>query len=191
MKKYMVGILVLGLSAQAGAGILDVGIKALQKAKVYGEDTQIGFELYDKLDRTVWFALRNGNKIFKTDTGSYVFAVKPGSKIAQEIDINKDTALALWLADPGLPFISLNKSKPGGIAWGAAEPSFVFTFPQGKTLYLTLGESPKGPILREQTGPVGGKLGKTDSGFSLEKPGNVKQAEIETVFEKQFTPVKI
>lgn len=180
----------LGLTACATAGIADVGLQVFKSARVYGKDTKIGFELKSKARKgdTIWYSLINGDTILTTNKNSSVESITPGSLGYKELDINKDTALALWLSDPGTATVEIDKNKPGGITWKAAtDPYFIYTFPKGKTLYLTWAPTSEGPYaLRPQTGPLLGVSRKTDSGLSLSEPGNVMPEDIKIVFEKAF-----
>lgn len=188
--KYIVGLIVLSLSASVNADIANAGLQVFKSARVYGKDTKIGFELWNKgrPSDTIWYALLNGDAILTTNKSSSVEGIKPGALGYKKLDITKDTALALWMTDPGSALVKIDKNKPGGITWTAAtDPYFIYTFPKGRTLYLTWAPTSEGPYaLRPQTGPLKGLSGKTDSGLSINEPGNVKSEDIKIVFEKAF-----
>ena len=175
MKKLL---LILGFTGLQ-AGILDVAPSTVFKGPQAYQDTGIGFELINKSKRPIWIAITSGG-----DT-SRVAKIEPATKMMRhEVrynikDINQRVKLAVWYTDPGQ--ITFEKKFSGFIGEQLFKPTpnKVYTFTPGKTLYLTWD---KANYARPQSGPLGGRLHKTDSNLSLKD--NVKKEDIKEHAQK-------
>jgi len=140
--------------------------------------TEPGFEFINKADAPILFSLTSGSTIDiqlkRLDSGAG-FGAKIGcigAGLADQltdggeiIDITKPTRLFIWTSDPGK--VSLSEkwwSFGDSVPRVKPDPDYVYTFKLGKTMYVTWD---KNKFLRPQTGPLGGYLRKTDSGFPL------------------------
>ena len=172
--KYMVVIAALLCYASLQATIVETDPTKLFKAGETADKSGVVFELKNKAKRPIWIAIANGggltaSKAMKVDTGE---TITPGGR---EINPKLDTQLAVWYSDPSSA-VSYEASGFGivGRKVFKPKPNKFFSFPRNKTLYLTWDES---NYARPQTGPLGGMLGKTDTGLSLKN--NVEKGEIE------------
>ncbi len=130
------------------------------KAKVYPTDTKISFEVKNKSNKIVHVAIKSDGT-FVEERGSAVFSVHAGTTKGLTVDINKKTEISVW-----------RTAQPGSASETA---EMTYSVPTGKTLYFTWD----GSILRPQTGPAGGKLGKTDTGMSIKN--NVSKTDVKQV----------
>ncbi len=142
----------------------------IAKAKVYPHTTKMSFELKNKSGKDVYLALKTAGELYKE--GDEVILVVPAGKYKQApLDITKDTDILLW------------KTKPVVSDQGEFTPEAEMRYKVKplKTIYVTYDgkETADGKMLREQTGPAKGALGKTDTGLS--KKNNVKNKEIEKI----------
>ncbi len=184
----------IGLSA----GISEAGLTST----IFGKKTpysksQVGFELINKADHPIWFVVSNHNQ--KTGEGelTQLFKVEAATKGKRfepkqlKIDIGNETQLAVWIKDPkdkaGLLDKYRERYKPISVVALFNEMILmhgdykalsdkVYELKQGSTIYLTWD---KKDFPRPQTGPLGGRLGKTDSNLSLED--NIKKEDIKDV----------
>lgn len=155
-----------------------------------------GFELINKADAPIWFSLTNGSTIDvqlkRLDSGAG-FGAKIGrigagisdqlTEGSEIIDIKKPTRLFIWMADPGkVNFSEKWWSFGDSVPRVKPDPDYVYTFIPGKTMYVTWD---KKKFLRPQTGPLGGYLRKTDSGFPLANNVNDSKDEIILKFSKK------
>ncbi len=170
MKKLL--ILTLGVFGLQ-AGILDVAPSTVFKKSTPYQESKIGFELINKSKRPIWVALTNG------DNTTRAMEVQPATKMERQglrflrIDINQPTFMAVWYSNPGR--VSFEKKTLGlfGEKTFKPAPNKVYSFTKGKTMYLTWDQA---NYARPQSGPLGGKLGKTDSNLSLKD--NVSKSDI-------------
>lgn len=172
------------LSLSLSASIRFVGTEIFKIPKTYGKDTKIGLEVYNKNPNDLWVEVNNGGdfsdtKKIRGNTGQVSRDV-----IGQfEIDITKDTFLAVWLKDPGpvqkMPGYTMFGNLP---AWLKPKPDFIYSFPKNKTIYITWD---KDNFPRPETGVLKGILGKTDSGLTLSKSKNVTKDDIQNVYPRK------
>lgn len=157
-----------------------------------------GFELINKADAPIWFSLTNGSTIDvqlkRLDSGAG-FGAKIGrigaalsdqlTEGSEIIDINKPTRLFIWINEPAgkVTFSEKWWSFSDSVPRVKPDPDYVYTFKPGKTMYLTWD---KKKFLRPQTGPLGGYLRKTDSGFPLTNNVNDSKDEIILKFSKKI-----
>ena len=126
--------------------------------KAYPKDTDISFEIRNKSDDELFFSIASDGRSIKED-GSF-FAedestwLKVGSKKTAQIplDISKATAIRIYNPTTG--------------------DEELYTVPNKKTLYLTWDAK----VLRPQTGPGRGFLGKTETGLSIKN--NVSKKDV-------------
>ncbi len=182
MKKVGLTIITLLIAQSLSATVFEMNpSEVFKEPQVYGQNSELGFELVNKSPKTIWIALKNGEDLWTQPiTGRTVFPVEgmTGDKrttIRLQTDINAPTSLAVWFTDPG----QVNIQKKYGI-FGAKEfsvkPDRIYTFTQGKTDYLTWD---KDNFPRPETGPLFGLFSKTDSNLSLQS--NVKKEDIKEV----------
>jgi hypothetical protein len=122
------------------------------------------FEVYNKSLKSLWYRLTSkdnqGNEV-----KSNIFRSWPTDAQKRDLDTNYETSLELWKMDP-----KEKESAPGVLP----KADWIYKFPGGgKTIYVTWDNT---EILRPETGPLLGKLGKTQSGLSL--ANNIKKEEI-------------
>ena len=165
MKKLIL-VALIGLSCfTASAGIREADAAVIFRRATSYKDSKIGFDLVNKARRPIWIIVKNGDTIYPKGGESTLELVKStaaGRKRVQlELDISKPTQLAIWY------------SHPAGLEGIKTPPNKIYTFDQERTLYLTWDPA---NYARPQTGPLGGRLGKTDKNLSLKN--NVTSEEI-------------
>ncbi len=170
---------VTGLTCFAAfAGITEADPSVIFKKATSYDESGIGFELINKSKRPIWIIIRNGEDLYPLGgrRALKVDAITPTKRagVRLKLDINKPTLMAVYYQDPGK--VEYKKTGLFGIV---GKPHFVpipnklYAFIADKTLYLTWDEA---NYARPQTGPLFGKLGKTDSNLSLKI--NVKKEDI-------------
>ena len=137
-----------------------------QKPFYYGIDTQVGLEIVNKNHNTIWVSVKNGNKRYEQD-GINLFKIDGhanGMRATRdfEIDINKPTTLAIFYSIPRLSRSSSHGAINDEKIFALADQ--VYSFGQGKTLYLTWD---KKTFIRPQTGAYNGMSKRTVSFLSL------------------------
>lgn len=188
MKKLLFTALT-GLTCFAAfAGITEADPSVIFKKATSYDESGIGFELINKSKRPIWIIIRNGEDLYPLGgrRALKVDAITPPKRagVKLKLDINKPTLMAVYYQDPGK--VEYKKTGLFGIV---GKPHFVpvpnklYAFGEaGQTLYLTWD---KANYARPQTGPLGGKLGKTDSNLSLKM--NVKKEDIKEA--PQIAPI--
>ena len=178
--KQIVVVLALLCSTSLYADIFETDQSKLFKAGETAEKSGIVFELKNKAKQPIWIALANGGGLIS----NRVMRVNAGQAVAlssREVNLKLYTELAVWDSDPsdslGIHQSAAITYEPSGSNRGykafRPRPEVVFSFPLNKTQYVTFDQYKD---LRPQTGPLGGMLGKTDTGLSL--INNVKKDDI-------------
>ena len=114
------------------------------------------FEIYNKSYGPIWFQV----SMNPGSTGG-ISQVMPGKAERKNLDLTMPTGLEIWKSFP----TPTDGHRPKGDK---------FVFPDKKTVYVTWDEK---DVLRPQTGPLMGLLGKTKSGLSLKN--NVEPRDIQ------------
>lgn len=153
--------------------LLALGVSVLSMSLLQADNE---FEIYNKASNPIWYTLTNAGK-------SESYKASPRGTRKLPLDISKQTTLEIWTTDPGAARTAAPSTgvlgRLGRAVQGVVEkaygpnPDQVYTFSMGKTIYVTWDDK---QILRPQTGPLMGLLGKTESGLRLSN--NVKQADI-------------
>ncbi len=178
MKRIVSLTLLLCAGQSLLATIVDAGLDVFKETQVYGKNSPIGLEIINKNKAPFWFALKNGPDIYSR-LGKTAFKLE-GEKFLQRsearynLDIDEPTFIAVWNNDPGK--VEFKKTAVFGLMGAKAffpQPDELYTFTEGKTIYLT--RTPKGDF-KPETGPLKGLLGTTDSKLSLKN--NVQEKDI-------------
>ena len=148
------------ITAPLFADIYSASFKPTEKIKVYGKDTQIGFEIKNKSRNVLTLRYTLGGLT------SSLIGIGPGETYysSSPLDVTKPIVVHLFLSPS-----SVFDKKPDKTY--EIKPSTL------KTIYLTWDDKD----LRPQTGPRLGLLGKTDTGLSLKEPGNVQPDDIKQI----------
>lgn len=145
----------------------------LGKPKVYGVDAGIpSAEFFNKGKENIFVAIKSGDT-FYAEQGNDVFLVRPGTKQKLNPDISQEVEVLLW------------KTKP---ASSGETPTMRYKVgPTGKTVYLSWNSATAPNALRPQSGVgketqgIVKKFGvdrRTDTGYNLDKPGNVTEVNL-------------
>ena len=132
-------------------------------AKVYPNDTTISFEIRNKSKDELYFSVSSDGKVVSEDgtvlSDTTNIWLKVGSKKTAQIpvDISKKTLVTIYNPATG--------------------DNELHSLPIAKTLYLTWD----GKVLRPQTGPAKGLLGKTETGLSIKNNVSKKDVKKELV----------
>lgn len=106
------------------------------------KESKVGFEFENDTAHSVWIAVKNGDTFFEpmeVKATSLTHEITGSNTIQQSIDINKPTVLAVWFENPGSVSIG-KKWKLFGAIKVQPEADLVYTFKQGKTIYVTLNK---------------------------------------------------
>lgn len=110
--------------------------------------TPTSIEIKNKGQDRIWVAIKTG-AVFYQQGGKDVTQVAPGMTQAFTADISQPYEVFVWTSEP---------------ASSAVAPTKHYKINANETGYLT---ADPGGSLRPQTGPLEGRLGKTDTGLSL------------------------
>jgi uncharacterized protein YgiM (DUF1202 family) len=136
----------------------------------YAKPGDYGLEVFNKTERPVWYAIKNGNEFSKLFENKAIAGTKSAKQYT--VDLGQDTKLALWFTRPK------DEIQPRGSSDLAfsPDPDKVYRFAKGKTMYVTVDPS---KTIRPETGPLKGLTKKTDTGLSLKN--NVTSSDITTI----------
>ncbi len=157
MKKLIFVTLSGLICFNASAGIKKADdVKFISKRGIPYEESRIGFDLVNKAKHPIWIVVKNGDTIYPKGGESALKLDKPTAaefkRVQLKLDIYKPTQMAVWYSDP---------AGPKGIK---TLPNELYTFDQGRTMYLLW--DPENDLLT-QTGPWGGLGYKTVKNLSL------------------------
>lgn len=160
----------------AGATLTEV-LTLSPEPQTYGKNTKIGFEFINEGPQSVWIAMLNGGSLAEQkgnnalEVGSPLKATKAQKRYDKfdrelppigtikrfETDINKNTILMVWEQNPGLVKIK-DVAHPEHISYKT--PTRMYTFPQGKTVYVRWVFRPELPY-RMKAGELKPEIGGT------------------------------
>lgn len=114
--------------------------------------TPISVEIKNKGD-VIWVAIKTGGSFYQLK-GKHITKISAGATQGFTADIDQPYEIFIWTSEPASTEVA---------------PTKKYSIPANETAYVTADE---GGVLRPQTGPLEGRLKKTDTGLSFSK--NVK-----------------
>jgi len=151
-----------------------------------------GFDIINKSGGPITILVNNGYKNIKKvvvrPASTILGKTLSANNVSATIDVNEPTLLVVYegaYTNPIEPFRARGGdegTQQFSFDWmftGPEAKNYMYHFTPGKKIYVTLH---KAGNLNPQTGPKGGKTGKTEAGYSL--MGNVSQGDIIKFDEK-------